>query len=1131
MSITGSGNLVDREARRRIGNDLSASLSVDAGAGSGKTTSLIDRIVSLVSDGGLPMGSIAAITFTEAAAAELRLRVRRTLTDRAQRDPRLLVPARDVDDAAICTIHAFALRVLSEYWLEIGLPPNVEVLDAASEHLDHRTRWRQFAADLLEDPGAAPTMVRALAAGLRLRDLSKVAHAMADHHDRITPEVLTRLAQEHRDTADPSVNVRAIVGHLERAAAGLPRCTNDTDNLCVHLLTTVIPALRRLRPLVDSADEATVISVLSDLGKLSSSGGQKSNWTIDIADVRDACRAAEDARADTLRGVRESVVNDLGWRIAGWTLNCAEARREEGRFTFHDLLVESCRVLRTNQEVRRAVRDRYRCLLIDEFQDTDPLQAELAHLLADDPGQHDEAARLFVVGDPEQSIYRFRRADVAQFEATVTKMDERLALTSNFRSVPEVLTFVDAVFARLAPGPGAPSVAHRSLHPVRSANPASSGPPVAVFGGPDSEGAARDVRFRSTAEVASVVRSIVRDEWLVETESVDTESVGTESVDTEWIETDLAETKTALRPTTFGDIAVLLPTRTALPMLERAFDDADIPYRLEGSTLVWASQDVRDLLAVVRAVDDPADPVAVVAALRTPALACGDDDLLRYHAAGGLWDPRAPAPEALEAGDPVVNAMATLADLHGRRMWIEPSALVSRIVTDLHFFELALVHRRPRDHWQRLRWVIDQVRAFDETDGVTLGDFLEWVDLSEEAERWSSSLGPPESDDDAVRVMTVHGAKGLEFPVVLLTGLDSPPSNIAPSLIFDDVGIPRFRFSVDFRSPTHEALASNEAALDKAERFRLLYVALTRARDHLVVDLNHKEASREALAAILYPACQEIGEGLQRLTPEVTAARLLARPADTGVTTTGDWWSSQQRWREQRGHTLASAARQPAWSATALSKEAADGRRSGADPAAHLVSGPGTDPETGRRIGRAVHDALAKIELPSTGILTDDAAGIAAGAARAQHLEEAGVALVVALVRSAVGSPLLRSIAAGRHWKELPLAAPLPAADGAHEGGVIEGFADLVGESSAGLVVVDFKTAAGRSSSRQYLWQVALYAYALGAATGRRVDRVVVTYLGTEGTEEESLAGAELDAAIDQVLATARSAGVLSRPR
>ena len=150
----------------------------------------------------------------------------------------------------------------------------------------------------------------------------------------------------------------------------------------------------------------------------------------------------------------------------------------------------------------RAVRERYRCLLIDEFQDTDPLQAELAHLLGDGSGQDDEVARLFVVGDPEQSIYRFRRADVAEFEATVTEMDERLELTSNFRSVPEILAFVDAVFAGLAASSNAPSVAHRSLHPVRSGNPRRRGRRWRCSGDPrvkdglETSGSSRPPRWR-----------------------------------------------------------------------------------------------------------------------------------------------------------------------------------------------------------------------------------------------------------------------------------------------------------------------------------------------------------------------------------------------------------------------------------------------------------------------------------------------------------------------------------------------------------------------------------------------------------------------------------------------------------
>jgi ATP-dependent exoDNAse (exonuclease V) beta subunit len=1096
-------DLVDEEIRRRIAEDLGTRMAVDAGAGSGKTTALIERIVSLVSNARLSMGSIAAITFTEAAAAELRLRVRQTLAERAHSDPSLLAPAREVDDAAICTIHAFALRILSEHWLEAGLPPKIEVFDPASEYLDHKTRWELFTTGLLGDPAAMVTLTRAFAAELRLSQLSEIAHSMADHHDRLTPQVIATLAAERKATAEPTVEVATIVGHLERALAYLPQCTNDSDNLCHHLQNAAADALRRLRPLVDSKDEATVISVLGDIQRLSYATGQKGNWTVDIADVRAACAAAERARGETMDAVRASVVADLTWRMARWAVETAAARRDEGRFTFHDLLVESCRLVRENENVRAALRDRYRCLLIDEFQDTDPLQAELAHLLGrSDP--LDEVARLFVVGDPEQSIYRFRRADIAQFDATVAQMEERLELTSNFRSVPEILQFVDAVFTRLSPSTtGALVVPHRSLNPVRPKGTAAhQGPPVSVLGAPHDEGRARDVRFQATAEVASTIRAIVDDSWTVN------------------------DVETAPRPAKYGDIAVLLPTRTALAMLERAFDDADIPYRLEGATLVWGSQDVRDLLAIARATDDPADPVAVVGALRTPALACGDDDLVRYNAAGGSWDPRSPVAEGVGRDDPVSRAMATLAALHECRMWMEPSALIEHILAELHFFELALVHRRPRDHWQRLRWVHDQVRAFDESRGGRLSDFLEWVDLTEEAERWSSSLGPPEPDDDAVRVMTIHGSKGLEFPIVLLTGLDSSPPNVAAPILFDEGGVPRFRLTVDFRSASHARLSSTEAALDKAERFRLLYVALTRARDHLILDLNHKGAANNAMAAILYPICEQITDGLDRLAPVIKREKNPPPPEfdDGGGPQT--WWSGQDRWSTRRAHLLASVTKQPAWSATALSKAAGASKAAPNDIEPSRETRPGRNlagghPSDQQGVGRAVHDALAKIPLPPDGVLTNDAIIVAGNAARAHHLAESDTALVIGLVRSAVASPLVRSIAAGRHWKELPLAAPVPLAG--DDRGVIEGFADLVGESADGLVVVDFKTTVGRSSSMQYLLQVALYAYALTAVTGQVVHRVVVAYLNAAGVDEMSLEGADLETAIARVLLVAHS--------
>ena len=166
--------------------------------------------------------------------------------------------------------------------------------------------------------------------------------------------------------------------------------------------------------------------------------------------------------------------------------------------------------------------------------------------------------------------------------------------------------------------------------------------------------------------------------------------------------------------------------------IEEALEEARIPYRLEGVALLWGSDEVRDILAVLRAVDDPVDRMAVLGALRSPGLACGDDDLVTWRQAEGTWDPaRHAAPAGLEA-HPVALAMTVLARLHDERWWREPSAMVGRAFDELRSFELCLAYHRPRDHWQRLRWLLDQARLFDETVGGSLRSFLAWAEEQSE---------------------------------------------------------------------------------------------------------------------------------------------------------------------------------------------------------------------------------------------------------------------------------------------------------------------------------------------------------------------------------------------------------------
>ena len=226
-------------------------------------------------------------------------------------------------------------------------------------------------------------------------------------------------------------------------------------------------------------------------------------------------------------------------------------------------------------------------------------------------------------------------------------------------------------------------------------------------------------------------------------------------------------------PATLGDVCVLIPTRTSLPAIERALDERGLPYRVESSSLVYASAEVRDLLNVLRAVDDPTDEVAVVAALRSAWFGCGDDDLYEFHTAGGRWDHRAAAPESLAPDHPVVAGLAALGDLHRRRWWHDASGLIEQVLVERRAFELGLDERRPRDVWRRLRFVLDQARQFTDAYGADLRRYLAWADLQSAEDARVVEAILPETDDDAVRIMTVHASKGLEFPVVVLAGLNT----------------------------------------------------------------------------------------------------------------------------------------------------------------------------------------------------------------------------------------------------------------------------------------------------------------------------------------------------------------------
>ncbi len=517
----------------------------------------------------------------------------------------------------------------------------------------------------------------------------------------------------------------------------------------------------------------------------------------------------------------------------------ARLRREEGRLIFDDLILGVRDVLRTQPDARYELRQRYDTILIDEFQDTDPLQAEIAlAFAAESDASQPDSGRLFLVGDPKQSIYRFRRADMAIYAATKDGIEasggETIDLALNRRSQPGVLEWVNAVFEHVI-GPGLVlevQPPYKPLYPHR--DDALEGPTVAWFGHMVSEATATQVRLLEAQHIAAHCRSVVERGWTV------------------------AERDGTVRPAKYGDIAVLLPARTILQPLERALASEGIPYRVEGGSLVYATQEVRDLLNCLTAIDDPSDDVAVVAALRSPAYACSDVEIARHKLGGGSFNYLSPALDAIEGL--VADGLRSLRAWHLRRAGLSLAALVERFVADRRIVEIGLLDSGNRNAFRRARFLVEQARQFESAGPESLRSFLEWLERRAGDAILDSEGASLDDDEDAVRVLTVHAAKGLEFPIVFLAGLGAPPVNTTPVFGHDRndgriaVTIGAVTRSAQFKLGPVDAVNAHEKAHADAERARLLYVAATRARDHLVVSLFHQERTRECAAIRLIQA-------------------------------------------------------------------------------------------------------------------------------------------------------------------------------------------------------------------------------------------------------------------------------------
>ena len=1105
----------DNAERKRIATSLDETLFVEAGAGTGKTTSLVDRILELVGSGATTLDRIAAITFTEAAAAELRDRIRTELEKAAdngslscEQRERSRQGVEQLDNAAIQTLHSFAAALLHERPLEAGLPPSFDTMDAIESELDFDEAWTQWIDAALDDPAMQPHFLMTLSLGLKLDGLRGIALEFHENYDLLAGAAFD--APSTGGSAASSAARRLLDSAPEMERLCQFSHLRDGDTLYTHTQAK-LTSIRQFASL-DAASPAAV-RLLTRLLPLRQRGGRQSDWDTDPSTGENACKSLKDQLleldaeiAEAITETRTSALVPLLGALRSFVLDYADRRKAQGRAGFQDLLVWARNMLRDNLDARDHFRRRFSHLLIDEAQDTDFIQAEIAMFLAEHVPPNTPAAarpndwaditpqegKLFVVGDPKQSIYRFRRADVRQMRRLQERMGgDTLQLVQNFRSQRPVVEWVNTLFAKWMAEEGSDQAEYTPInHRWTAATGHPAAPRVWSLGG-ETEGKTDEVRRKEASDIAMLLHQIVGEQWQILDRSA-----------TE------AKKEERYKDATFSDICILMPTRTALRTLELALDDANVPYRLEGASLFFDTQEVRDLLNCLRAIDDPSDEIAIVAALRSPAFACTDLELLQFHRVRRTFNYLAQRHSRKSDDDgfvKVAQALEVLREAHDSRMWTATAALIDGFIRKRLLMESATSQQREREQWRRYRFLVEQARAFAAAGGNSLRAFLEWVQRQADEGARVTEAPVPESDEEAVRIMTVHGAKGLEFPVVILTGLNVNQNIRVNNVLFDagkvEVGIgSRTSF---FQTAGYEALHEREKVLEDQEHIRLLYVATTRARDHLVLSMHRPDNRNSGLDSTQIAELLEDHDDLWKqveLRPD-HQARAVAQEARSAARSQQPFdpathsIEAREAWQSRRLGVINAQGKPASVAATSLAGAVKD--ESDADIDSEDMQ-PSRRGRGGAPLGRAVHAVLQTIDLETGDGIQNTARAQATAEGIPQMQSE-----VAELAWAAVNSDIVRrAVASGRYWREAHIAAPIGE-------GVLEGFIDLLFEEDGDLVIVDYKTdaidaiAAEYIANNRYREQAGSYALITEQVTGKRVKDVIFLFLRPK--HEESM--------------------------
>ncbi|MBN2585922.1 MAG: UvrD-helicase domain-containing protein, partial [Candidatus Fermentibacteraceae bacterium] len=829
----------DQPVREAIAAETERNVSVQAGAGTGKTTLMVRRVSGLVKK-GIPLDRLAVVTFTDAAAAELRLRIRRRLKEEADGGSSECAGAlENISSAWISTIHGFASRILKEYFSLAGVDPAFATTESHFTPVEIAREWDSWLISLCPSPGDMRLLSET---GTDVQKM--IALGMEQRRWLDSPEMVGGAGTVSDIFIDFMETHGAAVESMMR------QCSDHSDNLYL-MAEDFMEGLRRLERRIPEPEPDLVVDIY---GKINLNSGSAAHWT-DRTLARSVLGRARDRFREISGTLCAGRLTELTWNLAG---RFAEELRkgwdgDRSRLSYDDLLYTAWRAISRSGKLAGLLADRFDHILIDEFQDTSREQTRLFMSFLEQDGCIPRG-RITIVADDKQSIYGWRNADIETYSEFRDRLEASGALsasiTTNFRSSRSIIRFVNRFGDRLFRGRVPEEVPFGcDYSPIEPRPGAPEGDPVRVMKLPEMP-----LELKKTHSAPS---------WLAELQG-------------RWFAGLVAEGLSS--GDSPGDYALLYRSGTHMHHFVDALEREGIPYRVSSSRDFLRRQEVIDLRELMRCLLYPDDALAWVHTLRSYFFGIADEIITETLASGvrGYRTAAGCAPPQ------VARANAALSMLRQGLLTLDPGDFLMEL-----FYRTRMMAVLCAGGYQVTRRLGNLQHILEQVLSGTVGSPMELLQLLDERltprRPEEPSRVPPEGG--AVTISSIHSAKGLDWKTVVLASMPARTRSDRDAVISYDHGEKAafdFRLSLDgmdrirVRSPYWADIVSIEKARSLAEVRRLLYVAVTRARESLFVLAEPLESDSVSDAAILWdsviaalqddPGCCMVDE-LQPLDP------------------------------------------------------------------------------------------------------------------------------------------------------------------------------------------------------------------------------------------------------------------------